>query len=334
MHVIGGGTAKRTLRAAIVQSRPVLDDVDASLGALAGLAAEAAGQGAELITLGETAIPGYPAWLDCCPSAALWDHEPTKRARAEVFANSVAVPSARFDRLCAIARDLAVTLIVGVQERVETGPGNGTLYNALLTIAPDGRLVNHHRKLVPTYTEKLIWGYGDGAGLRSVEAESAEAGAYRVGSLVCWEHWMPLARQAMHDAGEHVHCAVWPTVHDRHVVASRHYAFEGRCFVLAAGQVQAAEDLPAYLDRTPELAADPKSLVNRGGSCIIAPNGEIIAGPIWDEPGLLVADLDLEMCDRERMTLDVSGHYARPDVFRFELREPTTPRRQFDRDPS
>jgi len=323
VHVSGA----RTLRAAVVQSRPVLSDAEASLDTLASMAAEAARDGAELITLGETAIPGYPAWLDCCPSAALWDHEPTKRARAEVYANAVAVPSPRFDRLCAIARELRVTLVVGVQERVEAGPGNGTLYNALLTIDRAGRLVNHHRKLVPTFTEKLIWGYGDGAGLRSVEADSDRGGAYRVGSLICWEHWMPLARQAMHDAGEHVHGAVWPTVHDRHLLASRHYAFEGRCFVLAAGQVQAAEDLPADLERTPELEAEPSALVNRGGSCIIAPNGEVIAGPIWDEPGVLVADLDLAMCDRERLALDVSGHYARPDVFRFEVCAPSTPGR-------
>ncbi|MEL7473244.1 MAG: carbon-nitrogen hydrolase family protein [Planctomycetota bacterium] len=309
----------KSVRAAIVQSRPNLESLDASLETLERMAREAAGQGAELIALGETAIPGYPAWLDACPSVAIWDHEPAKRARQALYEHCVAVPSPAFDRLCALARECSATLIVGVQERVDSGPGNGSIYNALLTIDADGRLLNHHRKLVPTYTEKLLWAYGDTAGLRSVETRSRTEEAYRVGSLVCWEHWMPLARQAMHDGGEHVHAAVWPTVHDRHVVASRHYAFEGRCFVLAAGQVQAASDLPSELDRLPEHVEQPDTLVNRGGSCIIAPNGEIIEGPLWDETGVLIADLDLGMCDRERMTLDVSGHYARPDAFRFEV---------------
>lgn len=327
-------TEGRRVRVAIVQARPDLSSADATLDTLETMTRDAASKGAELVTLGETILPGYPAWLDCCPSAALWDHEPAKAARAALFEQCVAIPSARFDRLCALARATRVTLVVGVQERVEEGPGNGSIYNALLTIDADGRLRNHHRKLVPTYTEKLLWAPGDGAGLRSVPIETEGAGVWRVGSLVCWEHWMPLARQAMHDAGEQVHIAVWPTVHDRHVLASRHYAFEGRCYVMAAGQVQRASDLPEGLDRLAEHAANPGALVNRGGSCVVDPRGEIIAGPIWDEPGVLLADLDLEACDRERMTLDVSGHYARPDIFEFGVRPAFDARRGPAVDPS
>src|SRR5690606_240396 len=138
--------------------------------------------------------------------------------------------------LSAIARDTGVTLVVGVSERLSGGPGYGTLYNALLTYGPAGTLLNHHRKLLPTYTEGMVWGHGDTAGLRAVDTPSG-----RVGGLVCWEHWMPLSRQALHNSGEDVHVAVWPTVQERHQIASRHYAFEGRCFVLAAGSLMRAD---------------------------------------------------------------------------------------------
>ena len=137
-------------------------------------------------------------------------------------------------------------MVVGVSERVSAGPGRGTLYNSLLTIGPDGQLLNHHRKLVPTYTERMVWGNGDADGLQAVDTPAG-----RVSGLVCWEHWMPLARQALHDSGEDIHVAVWPTVHDRHQLASRQYAFEGRCFVLAAGSVMRASSLP------PELEVEP-----------------------------------------------------------------------------
>ena len=138
----------------------------------------------------------------------------------------------------------------------------------------------------------------------------------RVGSLVCWEHWMPLARQAMHNSGEHVHVAVFPTVHETHQIASRHYALEGRCFVLAAGLLMKAADLPAPLLSETDLSKLPENIL-RGGSCIIAPDGSFVTEPIFDEEAIITAELDLTMIDKEKMTLDVSGHYSRPDVFDF-----------------
>jgi predicted amidohydrolase len=204
--------------------------------------------------------------------------------------------------------------VVGVQERVELGPGSHTLYNALLTFTPDGRLANHHRKLVPTFTERLVWGPGDGRGLQAVDVDGI-----RVTSLLCWEHWMPLARQALHEQGEHVHVAVWPTVHDRHQLASRHYAFEGRCFVLAAGQLLRGRDLPAALRPTGD---DPDAFVRSGGSCIYGPDGSTIVEPVFEDDVTLVAQLDLTRVDAEAMTLDVTGHYHRPDVFDFAVRRP------------
>jgi len=302
-----------TITVAVVQSSPVFMNLDASIARAEGLIEQAASKGAKLIVFGETWLPGYPAWLDHSPHAALWNHEPTKEVFAQLRRNSVVVPGKETGRLGKVARQFGVVLVIGVNERIEEGAGNGTLYNSLLTFGMDGSLLNHHRKLIPTYTERLVWGQGDGAGL---EAVTTPAG--RVGGLVCWEHWMPLARQAMHTSGEEIHVAVFPEVHEMHQVASRHYAFEGRCFVLAAGLIMRAGDLPAQLT-TVELEAKPESLLLRGGSCIIAPDGSYVVEPVFDEETIITAELDLTLIDKEKMTLDVTGHYFRPDVFDFKL---------------
>lgn len=300
------------VRAAVVQARPVYLDLAASLSKAISLVQDAARQGAALVAFGETWLTGYPTWLDNCPDVALWDHGPTKDLFARLRAESPAAGGPELARLAELAGDLSITLMMGMNERVDEGPGSGTLYNSLITFGPDGRVLNHHRKLVPTYTERLVWGPGDGAGLKAVPTPAG-----RVGGLVCWEHWMPTARQVLHADGEQIHLAAWPTVHEMHQVASRHYAFEGRCFVLAAGLLMAPEDLPADLRLTDEVRSRGGLLV-RGGSAIIGPDGRYIGEPVYDEERILLADLDLTAIDRERMTLDVTGHYSRPDI--FELR--------------
>jgi predicted amidohydrolase len=296
-----------SVRVAVVQSEPA-PSLDEGLQRTEALVREAARSGASLVAFPETWLPGYPAWLDVCRDVALWDHEPVKATFARYAAASVDVSGDSGQFLRDAARRNGVTVVVGVSERVGAGPGRGTLYNSLLTISPDGQLLNHHRKLVPTYTERMVWGYGDADGLRAVDTPAG-----RVGGLVCWEHWMPLSRQALHDSGEDIHVAAWPTVHDRHQLASRHYAFEGRCFVLAAGSVMRASSLPPELEIEPSRIPADSKLVLRGGSTIIGPDGEYIAPPLWDRPGVLVAEVDLEQVRRESMTLDVSGHYSRPD---------------------
>ena len=303
------------VHAAIVQARPAYYDLNASLELALDWAQRATDEGAELVVLGETWLPGYPAWLDYCERAAQWDHAATKEVYARLAENSIAIPSAASERLGKQARDLGIVLVIGVNERVDQGPGNGSLYNSILTYDASGVLVNHHRKLMPTYTERLVWGQGDGAGLQSVATAVG-----RLSGLVCWEHWMPLARQALHDSGEQIHVALWPTVKEMHQVASRQYAFEGRCYVLAAGSILRASDTPPELTLPAELADAPETLVMNGGSAIIAPDGRYLAGPLWDEEGILQAELDLRAITREQMTLDVSGHYSRPDVFRFRVR--------------
>ena len=304
-----------TLKVAIVQAEPVYMNLEASLARAVKLISEAAAKGAKLVVFGETWLPGYPAWLDYCPGAALWNHEPTKEIFAELRRNSLSIPSNEAQRLAKAAADHRVVLTIGVNERIDEGPGNGTLYNSLLTFDSDGSLLNHHRKLVPTYTERLVWGQGNGAGLKAVNTSAG-----RVGGLICWEHWMPLARQVLHDSGEHIHIAVWPTVHEMHQIASRHYAFEGRCFVLAAGLLMRVRDMPAELPVASELADKPDQFVLRGGSAIIGPDGHYIAEPAFDEERILVAELDLKAIDKERMTLDASGHYQRADLFDLKVK--------------
>ncbi len=296
---------------AIVQAE-VATDVRSGLARTAELAREAANAGAQLIVFPETWIPGYPAWLDVSRDAALWDHAPVKAVFARVADNSIAVPGADFEALSATARDVGATLVLGISERVDRGPGRGTLYNSLVTIGPDGRLLNHHRKLMATYTERLVWGAGDVEGLSVVDTPAG-----RVGGLICWEHWMPLARQALHEAGEDIHVAVWPTVKEMHQVASRHYAFEGRCYVLAAGALMRASALPPELEAHPGIITHADQWVLRGGSAIIGPDGAYVQAPVYDEERVLVAELDLGRIREESMTLDVTGHYHRPELFKF-----------------
>jgi predicted amidohydrolase len=305
------------VKVAVAQFAPVYLDLNRSLDKALHLIAEAASLGAKLIVFPETWLAGYPAWLDCCRDYAIWDHEPTKKLFARLMDNSVAVPDATTEALGASAREHGVVLNIGVHERVKEGPGRGTLYNTLLTFGPDGALLNRHRKIMPTYTERLIWGYGDGTGLKTVETQSG-----RVGALICWEHWMPLARHALHSSGEDIHIAAWPQVKEMNLLASRHYAFEGRCFVIASGAIMRASELPPELEPIESLKQNPEELILKGGSAIVGPDGTVLAGPVYGEETLLTADLDLARIAEESLTLDVTGHYSRPDIFEVRLKLP------------
>lgn len=298
----------------IIQASPVNLDTKASLDKISTLISQAARDGSKLVVCGETWLPGYPAWLDYVPNVALWGHGPTKDVFAQLLRNSVTVPGKECDQIAKMAKDNDVVIVIGVNERVAVGPGNGTIYNSLLIFGSDGRLLCHRRKLVPTYTERMIWGHGDGKDIGAVETAIG-----RVGGLICWEHWMPLARHVMHESAEQIHAAVWPTVHDLHQLASRQYAFEGRCFVLAAGLIMRVSDLPKEFELLSEMASDPDKFVLRGGSAIIAPDSRYIAGPVFDQETILTAEIDLNEIRREQITLDTTGHYSRADVFNLTV---------------
>ena len=306
---------KTSIRIAIIQEGPVYLNLPLSLQKAEILLKEAAAGGAQLIVFGETWLCGYPAWLDYCPEIAIWGHEPTKEVFARMHRNGVAVPGEATRLLSGLAKSLGVVIGIGINEIVEEGPGNGSIFNSFLLFDSNGELVNHHRKLMPTFTEKLIYGLGDARGLKSVSTSLG-----RIGGLICWEHFMPLSRQTLHNDGEFIHLALWPTVHELHQVASRHYAFEGRCFVIAVGQLMRVRDIPPEFDIPGSLANEPDEWLLNGGSCVIAPDGFYDLQPQFDMEGIIFHDLtDLEHPTRERLTLDVSGHYQRPDIFKLEV---------------
>ena len=311
-------TGVRKVVAAVVQAEQA-SSLEGALEATRSGAESAAKEGAGLVVFPETWLPGYPAWMDYSRDVGLWDHPPVKAAYARLVENSVAVGDEAYETLATLAADLGITLVVGASERVRSGPGRATLYNTLFVFGPDGALLNHHRKLTPTHTERLLWGPGDTAGLKAVDTPAG-----RLGGLICWEHWNPLARQALHDSGEDVHVATWSAVvgvNGMHQEASRCYAFEARCHVIAAGQLMRASALPAELEPSPAKVESPDQWILSGGSAIIAPDGSYLAGPLYEEAGVLVAELDYRRNVEEAMTLDVSGHYQRPELFEFRVRE-------------
>ena len=312
----------RSFKVAIVQQAPVFLNLEESLDKACTLVEEAAGAGAKVIGFPETWLPGYPVWLDYAPNAALWDHGPAKTLYRLLAENSITIPGRHLDRLLDIARRTGTYLIMGAHERLD-----GTLYNTMLFIHRDGQSFQIHRKLVPTYTERLVWGRGDGSTLGVMPSEYGH-----LGGLICWEHWMPLARAAMHAQNETLHVAQWPAVRELHQIASRHYAFEGQCFVLAAGSVLSRGDILAgfhSLGRTEgggielleAIPGQDTDLILRGGSAVISPDSSYLEGPVFDQSLILYADIDPERIAEGHLVIDTQGHYARPDVFSLEVND-------------
>lgn len=302
------------IKVGIIQHSSVHQNLSASVEKLTDLLAQAARQDIQMVVVGEGWLSGYPVWFDYIPEAALWNYPPTKKLYARFRKNSVVIDGDEMKHIQSLAKKYNMVLSLGMNERVEKGLGVGSVYNSLVLIDADGTIINHHRKLVPTFTEKLVHAHGDAAGLK---AEQTKVG--KVGGLICWEHWMPLNRQALHNDAEQIHVAMWPNVHEMHQIASRQYAFEGRCFVLAAGQMLKAKDLPEELKLPENLAANPEQYILKGGSCIIAPDGRYIVAPVFDKEDIITAEIDLQEMYYEKMTLDTAGHYYRPDVFNFSV---------------
>ena len=303
-----------TINVAIVQGRPIPLAISDGISAAVKLASDAIEGGAKLVAFGETFLGGYPLWLDEAPGAALWDHPGTRAMHRILLEQAVVANDERLLPLQELCDATGAVVSIGAHERVRQ-----SLYNNQMTFRP-GLPVLDHRKLVPTHGERLVWMRGDGSTLGVHQAEWGS-----VGSLICWEHWMPLARAAMHNLGESVHVAAWPTVREQYAIASRHYAMEGRCFVLAAGLVQSKEDLLDGIERTGgdgaalELAqAIPADTLNRGGSLIAAPDASLVAQAGEGEE-ILHAELDLRLIGENLASLDTDGHYSRPDVFELSV---------------
>ena len=290
------------VRVACAQVEPVIFDRDATLEKLAVVAGEAAAGGARLVLFPETFVPVYPSsrWAR---SLAVWG-EGGKELWARLAQASITVPSAETERIGSVAREHGLVLAVGVNER-----SGGTLYNTLLVFTPDGELALRHRKLMPTNHERMVWGLGDGEGLATIETDLG-----RVGGLICWENFMPLARAALYESGLDIYLA--PTADDSEtwLESIRHIAREARAFVLSCCVYQRASSYP---DDVP--IAEGPDLLGRGGSAIVGPDGEYLAGPLWDEEGILFADLEPDLLFAERQRFDPAGHYSRPDVLRLQV---------------
>ncbi|MBA2568271.1 MAG: carbon-nitrogen hydrolase family protein [Actinobacteria bacterium] len=302
---------ERAVKAACVQAEPVVLDRGATLEKLERLTAEAAGEGAELVVFPEAFIPVYPSstWAK---HFAGWADERSKAAFARIAEEAVAVPGPAADQLGATAKSHGVWLVTGVTEIDPERPG--TLYNTLLYHAPDGSLALRHRKLVPTNHERLVWGPGDGSGLRAIQT-----GVGRLGGLICWENYMPLARFALYESGIEVYIAATADDGDAWQSTLIHIAREARSFVVSPSHFQRAS---AYPDDFPlREALDGLDVLGRGGSAILGPDGSYLAGPLYDEEGILYAELVPARLHEERQRFDAAGHYHRPDVFQLRVRE-------------
>ncbi len=301
------------MKAAVIQAAPVLFDRAATLSKAISLIHAAASQGARLLLFPEAYIPAYPRGL----SFGMVVGSRSEEGRAlwqRYWDNAVEIPGPATEILGDAAREAGVYLAVGVIER-DTQFSGGTLYCTLLYFGPDGRFIGKHRKLKPTAAERLIWGEGDGSTLTVLSTPFG-----KIGGLICWENYMPLARMAMYGKGVEIYLAPTADSRDSWQATLRHIACEGRCFVLGCNQYVTKEMYPSDLQGHAELAAMPEPSC-RGGSAIISPLGEPLAGPLYDREGILYADLDLADVVRSKVDFDVTGHYARPDVFQLHVNE-------------
>ena len=300
---------------AVVQAAPILFNREATVEKACRLIAEAAAQGAQLILFPEAFIPAYPRGLSF--GTVVGGRSPAgRRTWARYWTNAVDVPGPVTKALGAAARQAGAYLALGVIER-DAQSSRGTLYCTLLYFGPDGRLLGKHRKLKPTAAERLIWGEGDGSTLTVLETEIG-----RIGGLICWENYMPLARMAMYSKGVELYLAPTADARDTWQATLRHIACEGRCFVLGCNQFMTKDMYPDDLEGLDELADQP-DVMCRGGSAIISPLGDVLAGPLYDQEGTLLADLDMAEITRGKFDFDVVGHYARPDVFQLIVDERT-----------
>lgn len=296
------------IKAAVVQAGAIPFDLEASVAKAERLIAEAGEQGCELVVFPEAYLSAYPKGQNYGISIGVRTPAGREEFR-RYFDSSVQVPGPVTERLGQAAAKAGLHLVMGVIER-----DFGTLYCTVLFFGPDGSLLGKHRKLMPTAAERLVWGYGDGSTMPVFDTSIGNLGA-----VICWENYMPMLRMAMYGKNINLYCA--PTADDREtwLPTMRHIALEGRCFVLTSCQVLRRGDFPE--DYVCQIEGTPDTLLMRGGSAIIDPLGRVLAGPLFDEEGLLTATLDMDEIARAKLDFDVAGHYARPDVFQLAVNE-------------
>jgi len=298
----------RRVRVAVVQAAPVVFDRKRTLEKVRSLAREAAGQGAQLVLFPEAFVSGYPHGLDF--GAAVGGR--TEKGREDFrryWESSVDVPGPAVEELGRMARSNGIYLVIGVVER-----DGGTLYCCVLFFAPNGSFLGKHRKIMPTGSERLVWGFGDGSTMPVFDTALGKLGA-----VICWENYLPLMRAAMYAKGIEIYCAPTADSRDCWIASMRHIAVEGRCFVLGCNQFNRRRDFPDDYDSV--YGADPEAVMMRGGSCIVDPFGNFLAGPNTEGEAILTAEVDRGQIVRGKYDLDVVGHYARPDIFQLHVDE-------------
>ena len=308
------------VRVAVVQRPPVLLEREATLTAAVSQLHAAADAGANLVVFPETYVPGYPVWIWRLRPEA--DFELTSEIHRALMANSVDLIADGLQPMRDAAAERKLVVVCGLHER-EGAFSRSTLYNTVVTIGSDGTILNRHRKLVPTNPERMVWGQGDGSGLRVIDTAVG-----RLGALICWENYMPLARFTLYADGVEVYVASTWDEGDRWIATMRHIATEGACWVIGSGCSLHASDVPVAFPGRAQLFPDPDEWLNPGDSVVIAPGGRIVAGPLHEQHGLLLADIDPGGVAAARRTLDVAGHYGRADIFSLAVdrsaRDPVT----------
>ncbi|GAB3503186.1 carbon-nitrogen hydrolase family protein [Spirosoma knui] len=297
----------KNVKVGVVQATPALFDIDKSVDLVIQWIQKAANEGCKLLLFPESFIPCYPRGLSFDAVVG----RRTERGRntwLDYWANSIEANSAHTDRISEAVREADMFVALGVTER---DPIGGTLYCSLFYFSPDGRFLGQHRKLKPTGLERFIWGESDGSTLLSFDSDLG-----KIGGLICWENYMPLARTALYQQGVEIYLAPTADARDSWQATMQHTALEGRCYVLASNQFVRKADYPERYQA--ELADEPE-IMSRGGSVILSPMGEVLAGPLWDQEGLLTAELDFAVLAKSKLDFDGVGHYARPDVFQLNV---------------
>lgn len=299
------------LKVAAAQIAPVFLDRDATTEKVIETVERAAAEGARLVAFGETLLPAYPLWLTRT-DAARFDSEVQKELHAIYLKQSISIANGHLSPICSIAREHKIAVILGIAESA-ADRGSHTIYCSCVFIDADGRIASVHRKLMPTYEERLSWGTGDGAGL-----VTHPVGPFTVGALNCWENWMPLARTALYAGGEDLHVAIWPGGSVLTEEITRFIARESRSFVLSVGSIIRESDIPSKVPFRDEMCTKGEIIYN-GGSCLAGPDGQWIIEPVTGREELIFAELDHESVRRERQNFDPTGHYARSDVLQLTV---------------
>ncbi|MFN3242530.1 MAG: carbon-nitrogen hydrolase family protein [Planctomycetota bacterium] len=299
------------LTVALAQIAPVWLDRDRTLAKMLDWAGRAADQGAQLVAFGEALVPGYPWWVERTDGARFDD--PRQKQWFAHYADQSCEPDHHFKELARLAEDRNLSILFGCMERA-LDRGGHSLYCSLVTILGNGLIQPTHRKLMPTYEERLVWAQGDGHGLRVHKVQP-----FTVGALNCWENWMPLPRAALHAQGEDLHVMTWPGNRHNTEEITRFAAREGRSYVLSVASLMRREDVADGAPMADELRAALPEVSGNGGSCIAAPDASWVVEPVVDREALIVAELDHAFVRRERQNFDISGHYARPEILHIEL---------------